>query len=88
LPTATPIGRITESLMAPSGRLNDPARACGVSVVSTDIAVSINTSTPFDDDSDADNVPNNGWAGDVNNASAIDTEFAVWVICTSATSVR
>ena len=58
----------------------------GVTVTSDDIAVSINTSGPYDGD-DADNAPDDGWTAYVNNASASGTDFGIYVICIAATSV-
>ena len=60
----------------------------GVAVLSTDTAVSVNSSGPWDNDSDPDDIPNNGWVADVNNASTNATFFNVHAICTSASSVH
>ncbi|MDQ1599546.1 MAG: hypothetical protein QOD68_1020 [Actinomycetota bacterium] len=32
-------------------------------------------------------LPNDGWAAYLNNTSAVDVSFAVYAICTSASSV-
>jgi hypothetical protein len=58
----------------------------GVYNNSLDLGVNVNTTYPIDDE-DADHVPNNGWAADVNNASTEYVGFAVWAVCVQATSV-
>ena len=58
----------------------------GVTVTSDDMAVSINSSGPYDDD-DAEDAPNDGWLAYVNNASATGTDFGIYAICTPGTSV-
>jgi hypothetical protein len=60
----------------------------GVAVLSTNTAVSVNSSGPWDNDSDADAIENNGWIADVNNASGSATFFNVHAVCVSASSVH
>jgi hypothetical protein len=57
----------------------------GVYNGSLDLGVNVNTSYPIDNDSDG--ILNDGWAADVNNASTEFVSFAVWAVCTPATSV-
>ena len=60
----------------------------GVENASTDIAINVNMSAPFDDD-DPDLIPDDGWSAYLNNTN--DTGdlvfFRVVAICTSATSI-
>lgn len=53
---------------------------------SGDVSQNINASYPIDN-SDADTVPNNGWAGFVNNTGSYTFSAYAWAICASATSV-
>jgi hypothetical protein len=59
----------------------------GIANASTSTAVTLNSSYPFDNDSDADILPNNGWSADINNETADMVFFNVYAICTTATSV-
>jgi hypothetical protein len=54
---------------------------------SSGMTFSVNQSYPFDDDSDADNIPNNGWTVDVNNTGPVSVFYILYAVCTSATSV-
>jgi hypothetical protein len=58
----------------------------GAIVSSADTAVGINSSYPFDGDGVGAFLPNSGWTADVNNASAAGSGFAVYAICTKASS--
>jgi hypothetical protein len=87
----------SDTLVAPAGEQVGGEVDCpngqsvtggGVGVLSSDPAVSINSSNPFDNDSDADNILNNGWRADVNNPTAEATLFSVYAICTPASSVH
>jgi hypothetical protein len=60
----------------------------GLYNASEDTGVNINASYPFDGDGMVDGfLPNDGWAAYVNNTSDEFVSFAVYAICTSASSV-
>ena len=60
----------------------------GLYNASEDIGVSLNASYPFDGDGMAGGfLPNDGWEAFVNNTGAEYVSFAVYAICTSASSV-
>jgi hypothetical protein len=55
---------------------------------SEDTGVTLNASYPFDGDGMVGGfVPDDGWTAYVNNTSTETVSFAVYAICTSATSV-
>lgn len=56
----------------------------GVSTPSGNLAVTVHTSAPIDDESDPDLFPNNGWLAHVNNGSGAAVTANVYAICTSS----
>jgi hypothetical protein len=60
----------------------------GLYNASESTGVSLNASYPFDGDDGAGGfLPNDGWIAFLNNTSDVDVMFAVYAICTPATSV-